>query len=72
MLFAEAIVSLWSLCARTMDANLPPWIPPQPTICQRGTKSDVGSIMGAVLGNPAAESQSPPCRRVPPRTLPLT
>lgn len=53
-----------------MDVNLPPWIPPQPTICQRGTKSDVRSIMRAVLGNPAAES--PPCRRVPPRTLPLT
>lgn len=68
--FTDTIVSLWSLCARTMDVNLPPWIPPQPTICQRGTKSDVRSIMRAVLGNPAAES--PPCRRVPPRTLPLT
>lgn len=66
---ADTIVSLWSLCVWTMDVNLPPWIPPQPTICQRGTKSDVPPIMRAVLGNPAAES--PPCRRVP-HTLPLT
>lgn len=57
------IVSLWSLCAWTMDVNLPPWIPPQPTICQRGTKSDVPPIMSADLGNPAVES--PPCRSFP-------
>lgn len=64
----NTIVSLWSLCAWTMDVNLPPWIPPQPTICQRGTKSDVPPIMRAVSGNPAAES--PPCRRVPSHTSP--
>lgn len=59
----ETIVSMWSLCAWTMNVNLPPWIAPQLTICQRGTKSDVPPIMKAVLGNPAAES--PPCRRLP-------
>lgn len=58
----DTIVSVWSLCAWTMDVNLPPWVPPQPTICQRGTKSDVPPIMRAVLGNPAARvSALSPC-----------
>lgn len=52
----ETIVSMWSLCAWTMNVNLAPWIAPQLTICQRGTKSDVPPIMKAILGNPAAVS----------------
>lgn len=61
-LFVE-FVSLDNRCK-----SPPLWIPPQPTICQRGTKSDVRPIMRAVSGNPAAES--PPCRLVPSHTSP--
>lgn len=66
--FTDTIVSLWSLCARTMDVNLPPWIPPQPTICQRGTKSDVRSIMsslGESCSRVSSLSPSPPPARFP-------